>query len=89
MEVLKLADVFHVQRPRLTAIEETLEHDGLVHFDFREQLDGPVIHNSGAQATEGLSRFTDMTRDLFVEGNIRRYHAPHVAPHVEQFVIVL
>ena len=54
------------RRPRLTAIEEIREHD-CQHFDFRGQLDVPVIHNSGAQATEGLASFTDMTRNLLVE----------------------
>ena len=78
MEALKLSDVFPVQRPRLTAIEETSEHDCLVHCDFRGQLDVPVIHNSGAQATHGRASFTDTTRNFLVEGSIRRYDAPRV-----------
>ena len=45
MKPLKLSDVFPVQRPRLTAVEETREHDCLVHFDFRGQLHVPVIRN--------------------------------------------
>ena len=59
MEALKLSDVFPVQRPRLTAIEETSEHDCLVHFEIDGQLHVPVIHNSGAQVTEGLANLTD------------------------------
>ena len=70
MEVLNLSDVFPVQRPHLTAIEETRDHDRLslpaVHFDIRGQLDDPVIHNSEAQATERLASFPDTTRDLLV-----------------------
>ena len=59
--------MFHEQRPRLIAIEETRDHDFLVHFDFRGQLDIPVIRNWGAQATERLASFTD----FLVDGNIR------------------
>ena len=71
MEALKLPDVFHVQRPRLTAIGKTRELDCLDHFDFYRELDIPMIHNLGAQATEGLASFTDMSRNLFVEGSMK------------------
>ena len=84
MEALKLSDVFPVPRPRLTAMEETSEHDCLVHCDFRGQLGVPVIHNSGAQATEGLASFTDTTRDFLVEGSIRRYDAPQVPKVIDR-----
>ena len=83
MKAFKLSDVFPVQRPRLTAIEETREHDFLVHFDFRGQLDVPVIRNSGAQATEGLANFTDSTRDFLEGGSIRRYEPPKVSDVID------
>ena len=67
MEALKLSDVFPVQRPRLTAIEETREHDCFVHFDFHGRLHVSMLHNLGAQATEGLALLICPTISFFVE----------------------
>ena len=44
-ECAMLSDMFPVERPRLTAMEETREQDCFVHFDVRGQLDVPVIYN--------------------------------------------
>ena len=67
MEAITLSDVFHSHRPRLTAIEEIRQHDRPVHNNFRGQLDVPVVHKSGAQATMGLASFTGTTRNFLVD----------------------
>lgn len=45
VESLKLLEVFSVQCLSLTAIQETSEHNHLVHFDLGCQLDILMVHH--------------------------------------------